>query len=122
MALFFDSFSGFDFFSFVVPIFFGIILLIIFGMLGYRLVEGLKNSQASEETVQATLIDKVTSTNHSTDSNGMNSSWTNYTLTFEFATKERKTFEVKRKDYLKYVVGDRGQLSFQRKRFNDFKI
>ena len=52
----------------------------------------------------------------------MNSSWTNYTLTFELVTKERKTFEVKRKDYLKYVVGDRGQLSFQRKRFNDFKI
>ena len=122
MALFFDPFLDFDFFSFVVPIFFGITLLIIFGMLGYRLVEGLKNSQASEETVQATLIDKVTSTNHSTDSNGMNSSWTNYTLTFELATKERKTFEVKRKDYLKYVVGDRGQLSFQRKRFNDFKI
>jgi len=61
MALFFDPFSGFDFFSFVVPIFFGITLLIIFGMLGYRLVEGLKNSLASEETVQATLIDKVTS-------------------------------------------------------------
>ena len=105
-----------------MPIFFGITLLIIFGMLGYRLVEGLKNSLASEETAQATLIDKVTSTNHSTDSNGMNSSWTNYTLTFELVTKERKTFEVKRKDYLKYVVGDRGQLSFQRKRFNDFKI
>lgn len=122
MDLFFDSSSGFDYFSVIVPIFFGIILLIIFGMLGYRLVEGLKNSQASEETVQATLIDKVTSTNHSTDSNGMNSSWTNYALTFELATKERKTFEVKRKDYLKYVVGDRGQLSFQRKRFNDFKI
>lgn len=122
MYLFFDSSSGFDYFSVIVPIFFGIILLIIFGMLGYRLVEGLKNSQASEETVQATLIDKVTSTNHSTDSNGMNSSWTNYALTFELATKERKTFEVKRKDYLKYVVGDRGQLSFQRKRFNDFKI
>ena len=108
MDLFFDPFSEFDFFSFVVPIFFCItLLLIIFGMLGYRLVEGLKNSQASEETAQATLIDKVPSTNHSTDSNGMNSSWTNYTLTFELATKERKTFEVKRKDYLKYVVGDR---------------
>ena len=122
MDNFFDPFSGMMGFSTFVFLFMGIIIVVILGMIIYRLIEFVKNSNAQEEIVQAKLIDKVAQTNTSTNSEGMTSSSTSYTLTFEFATKERKSFNVSRKNYLKYVVGDTGRLSFQRKRFNHFDI
>lgn len=122
MDLFFDPFSGMMGFSMLHFLFFGIVILVILGMIVYRFTEFLKNVKALEEVVQAKLIDKITQTQTSTDSKGMTSFSTSYTFTFELARKERKSFNVSRKNYLNYVVGDTGWLSFQRKRFNDFKI
>lgn len=100
--------------------FFCLIILVLIGVLAYNLSEYVKNSNAPEEIAQAKLIDKFAQASRSRTGNGGVS--TSYILTFELETKERKSFTVLRQDYLNYVVGDIGQLSFQRKKFNDFKI
>ncbi|MHC5269793.1 DUF2500 domain-containing protein [Enterococcus sp. LJL98] len=115
-----DPFSSSSFFFFPSMIFV-LIFLIILGVVCYRLLEAMRNANASEEVVRATLIDKNNETSYTTHSEGMHSGSTRYTLTFEFENKERKSFDVSRKVFLLYVVGDTGRLAFQRKRFNRFE-
>lgn len=117
-GLMFDSMNGSSSpFSF----FFGLVVLILFVVMVYKLSEMVKNTNAVEEVCQATLIDKTANNRALNRGNGGWAS-TSYTLTFELSNGERKSFDVPRKDYLAYVVGDSGRLSFQRKRLNDFQI
>lgn len=115
-----DPFSSTSFFFFP-SMFLVLIFLIILGVVSYRLLEGIRNSNAPEEIIRGTLIDKNSETNYSTNSEGGGSGSTRYTLTFEFENKERKSFNVSRKVFLLYVVGDTGRVVFQRKRFKHFE-
>ncbi len=109
--------------DFPFPLFFLLVAVIVLGVLVFNIIEFFKNQSAPEEIVTATLIDKVTETSHSSAAdNGSGSSNTYYTLTFELNGNERKSFNVSRKSYLKYVVGDSEKLHYQRKRFNHFEL
>lgn len=117
-GMMFDSFGMFPTF---VGGFFVVIVLVILGMIIYKLSETMRNASAPEEVFRATLIDKLADRRVSNHDDHMSSSST-YTLTFELENNERKSFDVSRKEYLKYVVGDTGRLSFQRKKFNGFQM
>ncbi|MCQ9209159.1 DUF2500 domain-containing protein [Granulicatella seriolae] len=94
-----------------------VILFIFAGVLIFKLGDILLNSMAEKESVKAVLIDKTSQTSGNRD--GM---YTRFMLTFELENKERRTFIVNHRQYVKYIVGDEGVLIFQRKRMNDFQI
>ncbi|MHC5269796.1 DUF2500 family protein [Enterococcus sp. LJL98] len=101
--------------------FFGLVGLLLLVVMVYKLSEMVKNTNAMEEVCQARLIDKIAN-KRALNRGNYGSTSTSYTLVFELSNGERKSFDVSRKDYLAYVVGDTGRLSFQRKRLNDFQI
>ncbi len=104
----FESHAFFSLMFWFVPLVFVLFL-------GYALINFLLNLSAEPQTVQATLIGKDQTVSQNGDHHH-----SSYTFIFEVEAGERMSLDVKRSVYHQYVVGDRGQLTYQRKWLKEF--
>ena len=113
----------------VVPMFIGIIFVIIFIGIIASLFTGLRQWKKNEESPRLSVeaIVKIKRTNvtgnidHNHDHNiHSHSSSTTYFVTFEFESGDRSEFHVSGKEYGILAEGDIGTLTFQGTRYLDF--
>lgn len=105
----------------VVPIFIFVVFLIVIGTFLYRISESIRNAMATPVSIFATLIDKEQSTQTHTNTENHTSHYTIYTLVFEDKSRQRYSFDVKKRDYHQQLVGDKGTLTYKRKKFQSFE-
>ena len=108
-----------------------VFLLIFFCILGIFVVtiaRGIgqwnKNNHSPRLTVDATVVAKrtdVTSHHHGAMQTGHFASATTYYVTFEVESGDRLELQVSDYEYGQLAEGDRGKLTFQRKRFLKFE-
>ncbi|WP_226668096.1 DUF2500 domain-containing protein [Metabacillus litoralis] len=105
----------------IVPIFIGIIFVVVISFFIINIVKGIstysKNEQSPRISVPAELKTKRTSVR----SGGQNHhSHTSYYVTFEFSSGDRSEFIVSGKEYGQLAEGDVGILTFQGTRYGGF--
>lgn len=122
----FDSFNVM--FS-IMPIFFGLVFILVFGTIIFTIARGVKtwsyNNSQPVLTVIAKLVTKrtdVTSHMHNGNDNGMHhhSTSTTYYVTFEVESGDRMEFNVGQQEYGMLVEEDIGKLKFQGSRYLGF--
>lgn len=124
-------FDLFDRMDSIFPIFFGLVFCLVIGTFLYLIVHSVKEKRANDAapvlTVEAVVKTKRIDSNYSTptyDTDGhMTSSGTHHTTyyaTFEVASGDRLELRVSGYEYGQLAEGDRGKLTFQRKRFLGF--
>ena len=115
----------------LLPGFFILITCVILGMLVYLTLKGVKEKQANDAapivTVDAKVKAKRIAVHHSAHQQSVNgvplmakSHHTTYYATFEVESGDRMELQVSDYDYGQLAEGDRGKLTFQRKRFLRF--
>lgn len=124
-------FDMFDLMDSVFPILFILVFCLVIGMFLYAIANSVKEKRANDAapvlTVDAVVKTKRMDTYHSSpsyDGDGhMTSSGTHHTTyyaTFEVESGDRMELQVSDYDYGQLAEGDRGKLTFQRKRFLHF--
>ena len=122
------GFGGFDLFSTLVPIFFGIVFAFIIGMMIVMFVhivkEKRKNDASPRLSVPATVVTKRTNVSHR-HHNGANdmdycTTDTTYYVTFQVGSGDRMELRMTGRDYGMLFEGDRGTLHFQGTRYLGF--
>ena len=119
------GFNGFHLFG----IFFGLMFLLVFGMILFAVISGLKqwnkNNHSPRLTVPATVVSKRTNVshhhNHGTNHVGHTTTSTSYYVTFQVESGDRMELQVAGHQYGLLVEGDRGRLTFQGTRYLDFQ-
>ncbi len=105
---------------YLVPIFIGLIFIIVIGGILISIIKGIgtwrKNEQSPRLNVPVVLTSKR---NHV--SRGGSSSHTSYYVTFEFESKDRTEFKVSEKEYGQLSKDDTGILTFQGTRYLGFE-
>ncbi|WP_407271731.1 DUF2500 domain-containing protein [Radiobacillus sp. PE A8.2] len=122
-------FSGGGSFMFnFVPIFIGIIFVIVIGMILFTVVKGItewsKNNQSPRLAVPAQVKSKRTHVSrrmHSNNDHMHSGSRTSYYVTFEFDSGDRSEFSMSGSDYGQLAEGDFGTLTFQGTRYLGFE-
>lgn len=111
--LFFGAFDG-------LPIFFRltfiIIVVFVVGNILYHLGNWQLNNMAEKQTVECIVKDKFSKVRGGRET----AAYETYYVSFEFDSKERVILRVNFSDYGQMSVGDKGDLTFQRKRFISF--
>jgi hypothetical protein len=101
----------------IVPIFIGIIFVIVLGTIITILIKGIstwnKNNQQPRINAKAKVVAKRTSIRGGGETNASN----NYFVTFEFESGDRLEFRVTGQEYGQLVEGDIGELQFQGTRY-----
>lgn len=113
----------------IMPIFVGVMFVIVIGILIVRAVNGAKqwkkNNDSPVLTVDATVVSKRTNVSHyhHSDANNMShtTSSTTYFTTFQVTSGDRMEFMVHDSDYGMLVEQDSGKLTFQGTRFLGFE-
>lgn len=116
----------------IMPVFIGIMFVLVFGAIIVSMVKGIgqwqKNNESPILDVDATVVTKrsdVSMHHHNTavgDDNHMtHSSSTYYYVTFEVSSGDRMEFAVRDTEYGLLVEGDRGKLKFQGTRYLGFE-
>ena len=108
-----------------MPLFFkifgGLILVLVVGVFVFILIRGLStwtsNNNSEQITKRCRIVDKRTEVWGGSGDSGAS---TNYFITFEFEDNTRKELHVKGKDFGLFVVGDKGDLTYQGTRFLEF--
>ncbi|WP_419881345.1 DUF2500 domain-containing protein [Peribacillus sp. B-H-3] len=124
----FGAGEGGDWLFTAVPIFIGIIFVIIFVGIIFSLFMGLRQWKKNEESPRLSVpaIVKIKRTNvrrhtHHHDQNApSHSSSTSYFITFEFESGDRSEFHVSGKEYGILAEGDTGTLTFQGTRYINY--
>lgn len=125
-------FDMFDMMDSVFPIVFGLVFCLVIGMFLYAIVNGIKEKRANDAapvlTVEALVKTKRMDTYHTSptyDGDGHRTSsgtyHTTYYATFEVESGDRMELQVSDYEYGQLAEGDRGKLTFQRKRFLKFE-
>lgn len=122
------GFGGFDGFFGMLNLFsglFGIVFVLVFGMILYTLIRNIKqerkNDQSPRLTVEAKVVAKRTNhTRHSGERHHMAHTTTTYFVTFEVESGDRMELRLQGHEYGLIVEGDRGELTFQGTRFLGF--
>ncbi|MBW8347994.1 DUF2500 domain-containing protein [Bacillus sp. IITD106] len=123
-------FSGFENSMFdIVPIFIGIIFVIVIVSIIFGAVKGInqwqKNEQSPRLSVPATVKTKRTNVSRHShmDSNEIHNHHTSttYYATFEFESGDRTEFKVSGTEYGQLAEGDTGILTFQGTRYLGFE-
>ena len=123
------GFGGFDLFSTLVPIFFGIVFAFLIGMMIATLVrvakEKRKNDASPRLSVPATVTSKRTNVSHhhhhgSNDHMDYTTTDTTYYATFQVESGDRMELRMSGRDYGMLFEGDRGTLHFQGTRYLGF--
>lgn len=117
-----------DFMFSVVPIFIGVIFIIVIGAIIFNVGKGItqwqKNEASPRLTVPAIVKTKRTHTSRHTHNHGdhhSHSTHSHYYVTFEYESGDRSEFKVSGKEYGLLAEGDMGKLSFQGTRFLGFE-
>lgn len=124
-------FDLFDMMDSVFPILFILVFCLVIGTFIYAIANGVKEKRANDAapvlTVEAVVKTKRMDSYYSAptyDTDGhMTSSGTHHTTyyaTFEVESGDRMELQVSDYDYGQLAEGDRGKLTFQRKRFLRF--
>ncbi|MCA0969327.1 DUF2500 domain-containing protein [Halobacillus litoralis] len=121
----FDSFYFSDFMFTFVPVFIGIIFVIVFGSILVSVIKGIrtyrKNENAPKLTVPAVIVSKRTDLSRRSGGTEHHShTRTNYFVTFEFESGDRSEFKVSGEQYGLLVEEDEGTLTFQGSRYGGF--
>ena len=125
-------FDMFDVMDSVFPILFGLVFCLVMGMFIYAIVHNVKEKRANDAapvlTVEALVKTKRMDTYHTSptyDGDGHRTSCgschTSYYATFEVESGDRLELQVSDYEYGQLAEGDRGKLTFQRKRFLQFE-
>lgn len=122
------GFGGFDLFSTLVPIFFGIVFAFVIGMMIAMFVhivkEKRKNDASPRLSVPATVVTKRTNVSHRhhRGANDMDycTTDTTYYVTFQVESGDRMELRMTGRDYGMLFEGDRGTLHFQGTRYLGF--
>ena len=125
-------FDMFDVMDSVFPILFGLVFCLVMGMFIYAIVHNVKEKCANDAapvlTVEALVKTKRMDTYHTSptyDGDGHRTSsgsyHTSYYATFEVESGDRLELQVSDYEYGQLTEGDRGKLTFQRKRFLQFE-
>ncbi|MBE1553665.1 DUF2500 domain-containing protein [Sporosarcina limicola] len=106
----------------IIPVFIGIVAIIIFGVIIFAIVKGIgewsSNNDSPQLTVPATVITKRTKTS---GGRGDSSASTSYYVTFQVESGDRMELRVKGSEYGMLAEGDFGMLAFQGTRYLEFK-
>lgn len=124
-------FDMFDVMDSVFPILFGLVFCLVMGMFIYAIAHSVKEKRANDAapvlTVEALVKAKRMDTYHTSpayDGDGhrisSGSYHTTYYATFEVESGDRLELQVSDYEYGQLAEGDRGKLTFQRKRFLKF--
>lgn len=124
-------FDMFDVMDSVFPVLFGLVFCLVMGMFIYAIVSNVKEKRANDAapvlTVEALVKTKRMDTYHTSptyDGDGHRTSsgsyHTSYYATFEVESGDRLELQVSDYEYGQLAEGDRGKLTFQRKRFLQF--
>ena len=118
--------SGFTVMSTLFPILFSLTFLLIFGMIIFAIVRGVRqwnnNNKQPVLIVDALVVTKRTEVSHRHRSNDYYaSSSTNYYVTFEVESGDRMEFNVSGNDYGVLAEKDFGRLKFQGTRYLGFE-
>ena len=125
-------FDMFDVMDSVFPILFGLVFCLVMGMFIYAIVHNVKEKRANDAapvlTVEALVKTKRMDTYHTSptyDGDGHRTSsgsyHTSYYATFQVESGDRLELQVSDYEYGQLAEGDRGKLTFQRKRFLQFE-
>ena len=112
----------------IVPMMIFLIFMMVFGIIIFRMVSGAKewkkNNDSPVLSVSAKVVAKRTDVkyhHHHVNEQVHHSSSTNYYVTFEVESGDRMEMKIKGNQYGMLVEGDRGQLTFQGRRYLEFK-
>lgn len=107
----------------VFPVFFGIMFLLVFGMIVVNIFRGIgqwnKNNNSPRLTVEATVVAKRGDV-HRHHHDHHTSTSTTYYVTFQVASGDRMELQVEGPEYGMLVEGDFGDLTFQGTRYLGF--
>lgn len=122
--------GGMDVMFTIVPIFTGIVFVVVLGMMIFSVIQNAKkwntNNHSPKLTVDATIVSKRMDVhhyhNHGTDHTMYSSSTsTTYYVTFQVESGDRMELRVPVSEYGYMVEGDKGKITFQGTRFLEFK-
>lgn len=109
-----------DFMFTAVPIFIGIIFVIVIGFIIFAIINGIstwsKNNNQPRLNANSKVVTKRTSIHGGGETNAHNS----YYVTFEFDSGDRLELQVNGREYGQLVEGDDGELQFQGTRYLGF--
>jgi Protein of unknown function (DUF2500) len=112
--------QGGDFMFQAVPIFIGIIFVIVISFILISLFKGIsqwsKNNDSPVLSVRAKVLGKRTAVR----GGGETRAYSQYYITFEVESGDRLELKVKDTDYGMLVEGDQGELTFQGRRYLGF--
>ena len=114
---------SFNFMFSIFPIFF----LLIFGLILFTIIRGIKewnhNNHQPVLSVPAKVVSKrahVSRSTHNHDNHHHHSSSTTYYVTFEVESGDRMELHIPSNEYGLIAEGDEGKLTFQGTRFHSF--
>ena len=116
----------------LVPGFFILITVVILGMIVYLTLKGMQEKKANDAapivTVDAKVKAKRIAVHHSAHQQSLNgvplmakSHHTTYYATFALEGDQRLELQVSEGQFQRLTEGERGKLSYQRKRFHRFE-
>ena len=116
----------------LLPGFFILITCVILGMLVYLTLKGVKEKQANDAapivTVDAKVKAKRIAVHHSAHQQSVNgvplmakSHHTTYYATFALKDDQRLELQINEGQFQRLTEGERGRLTYQRKRFHRFE-
>ena len=116
----------------LVPGFFILITVVILGMIVYLTLKGMQEKKANDAapivTVDAKVKAKRVAVHHSAHQQSMNgvplmakSHHTTYYATFALEGDQRLELQVSEGQFQRLTEGERGKLTYQRKRFHRFE-
>lgn len=109
----------------IFPILFSMVFVLVFGIIIFTLVRGIKqehkNNNSPRLTVDAKVVSKRTNYHRSSNHHGTGMGHTTYYVTFEVQSGDRMELNVTGQEYGLLVEGDFGDLSFQGTRYLGFQ-
>lgn len=122
-----ESFYFGDLMFQIVPLFIGLIFIIVIGSILVSIFKGIgtwkKNEQSPRLSVPATIVSRRTHVSRrggDLNDNHISTTYSTYFVTFEFESGDRSEFKISGKEYGLLAEGDYGILTFQRTRFLNF--
>ena len=107
----------------VFPVLFGIMFLLVFGMIVVNIIRGIgqwnRNNNSPRLTVEATVVTKRGDIHRHHHDNHTSTS-TSYYVTFQVESGDRMELQVEGPEYGMLVEGDFGDLTFQGTRYLGF--
>lgn len=114
--------DNFGFFFAGVPIFIGIIFVVVFGFIIFAIISGLKqwnkNNNSPKLSVPAQVVTKRSNTSGGA---GDSSASTFYYVTFQFDSGDRLELQLSGSEYGMLAENDLGVLTFQGSRYLSFE-